>query len=75
MAELFGMIDFFASRGISRDQALACLTDLDAAQEFVDTSNSYEVTSTPTLEINGTRLTSAPSWEELEPALQRAGAR
>ena len=75
MAELFGMIDFFASRGISRDQAVACLTDLDAAQEFVDTSNSYEVTSTPTLEINGTRLTSAPTWEELEPALQRAGAR
>ncbi|WP_230292931.1 thioredoxin domain-containing protein [Croceicoccus sp. Ery5] len=75
MAQLFGMTDFFAARGVSRDQANACLTDLDAAQKFVETSNGYEVTSTPTLEINGTRLTGAPTWEELEPALQRAGAR
>lgn len=75
MAQLFGMTDFFAARGISRDQANACLADASAAQKFVDTAATYEVTSTPTLEINGTRLTSAPTWDELEPALQRAGAR
>ncbi len=75
MGELFGMTDFFASRGISRDQANACLADVDKAQSFVETAATYEVTSTPTLEINGTRLTGAPTWEELEPALQRAGAR
>ncbi len=75
MAQIFGMTDFFAQRGISRDQANACLADVDNAQAFVEQSNSYEVTSTPTLEINGTRLTTAPTWEALEPELQRAGAR
>lgn len=75
MAELFGMIDFFAQRGISRDQATACLSDTKAAQAFVERGQSYGVDSTPTLEINGTRLTTSPTWEALEPELQRAGAR
>ena len=78
IAEAAGLLDFFAARGISRDQARECLADPDAAQAILDRSQeqaeAMEITATPTFFLNGTRL-DANQWDGIEPALQRAGAR
>lgn len=77
-AEVVGALDFFAARGISEDQARQCLADgaaIEAAANFSQRySQEFNVTGTPTFELNGTRL-DANSWGALEPILQRAGAR
>lgn len=77
-AEIVGALDFFAARGISEDQARQCLADgaaIEAAANFSQRySQEFNVSGTPTFELNGTRL-DANSWGALEPILQRAGAR
>jgi len=78
LAELGGMTDFFAARGISKDQAKACLTNTDTAtklaKETQDYSDKYGITGTPTFYLNGKDIGSL-TWEGLEPMLQDAGAR
>mgnify|MGYP002828688482 CR=1 FL=1 len=80
-AETAGLLDFFASRGISRDQARTCLADAERLSEIAEASQSYgtqdEITGTPTFLINGTQLDLSPgaAWPQVEAALQRAGAR
>lgn len=78
VAEVGGLVEFFASRGISRDQALVCLSDAAAIQALIERmetqNNADNVTSTPTFFLNGQRLEDT-SWQAVEPALQRAGAR
>lgn len=78
VAEAGGLIDFFAARGMSRDQATVCLSDPEAIQALIDrmqTQNDADnVTSTPTFFLNGQRLNDT-GWTAIEPALQRAGAR
>ena len=78
VAEVGGLVDFFASRGMSRDQSVACLSDGAAVTELIDrlqaTADAAGVNSTPTFFLNGRRLEET-SWEAVEPALQRAGAR
>lgn len=78
IAEVSGFYDFFAARGISRDQAATCLADaasVDAIQTRSDQqSTEFEVTGTPTFFVNGTKVDGI-NWEDLEPVLQRAGAR
>lgn len=78
MAQVTGMFDFFAQRGISRDQAMACLADEtvagDIAQKSEQQSRELNVTGTPTFFING-RNVGTQNWNTLEPMLQRAGAR
>ena len=78
IAEASGMLDFFAQRGISRDQAKACLTDeakaTQIAQNSDKQSSELNVTGTPTFFING-RNVGTQSWATLEPMLQRSGAR
>jgi protein-disulfide isomerase len=83
-----GLIDFFAERGISRDQAMQCLADTEQAQQIAtmsqQQSDELQLTGTPTFILNGTKLTST-SWGPartatgtdpgLEAALQQAGAR
>jgi protein-disulfide isomerase len=79
-----GLIDFFAERGISRDQAMQCLSDPNKAQQIADRSqqqaDELQITGTPTFFLNGTRLQTT-SWGAsqagpgLEAALQQAGAR
>ena len=79
MAQIGGFYDFFASRGISADQAKACLADvpaLEALAKQTDTfANRDQVTGTPTFTLNGNKLDGVNSWASLEPVLQRAGAR
>ncbi len=76
-ADATGYTDFFAARGISKDQAHACLADFSRASAVARQSEQYGkegIDSTPTLLINGNKL-DGNTWAELEPALQRAGAR
>ena len=69
IADAMGFTDFFSARGVSVDQAHAERVGKDA-QAISDQG----VDSTPTLMVNGTK-TDANSWAELEPLLQKAGAR
>lgn len=78
IAETAGMVDFFASRGIAKDQAQSCLADTARAKALAEqtekASAQYEVTGTPTFVINGSSVGSV-GWAELEGKLQQAGAR
>lgn len=78
IAEVSGMTEFFASRGISRDQANACLRDGAKAKALADQTQTatkdFNITGTPTFLINGTNIGSM-EFPELEAKLQDAGAR
>lgn len=78
IAQAAGLIDFFAARGISRDQAMQCLAKPALAEQIVKSSQTqseeFDITGTPTFFLNGRKLDAA-GWAEVEAALQRAGAR
>lgn len=78
VAEAAGMTEFFASRGIARDQANACLADTARAKALADQTEAatkqFNVTGTPTFIINGSNVGSM-GWTELETKLRQAGAR
>lgn len=78
IAQAAGLLEFFAARGISRDQAMTCLADVDKAQRIADASTKQseelDVTGTPTFLLNGKKV-EGTRWTDLEPALQTAGAR
>ncbi len=78
VAENTGLMDFFAARGLSEDQARTCLADAESVQAIAERSNTQSeelgVTGTPTFFINGRKI-DANSWTALEPLLQQAGAR
>lgn len=77
-AEAAGLFDFFASRGLSEDQARQCLADFGAMEQLAEqlsaTAQADNVTSTPTFFLNGQRVEES-GWAGVEGALQRAGAR
>jgi protein-disulfide isomerase len=78
IAELAGLTEFFAARGIARDQAAACLGDAAAAQALArDTQTAaekYKIEGTPTFVINGEK-TDVNAWPELKARLETMGAR
>ena len=78
IAEAAGLLDFFAARGISRDQAMQCLAEPAAAERIVDNSNrqsdELNITGTPTFFLNDRRI-EGTNWASVESALQQAGAR
>ena len=77
-AENAGFLDFFAARGLSKDQARACLADFAAmealAQQLDSQAKEAQITRTPTFFLNG-RMLDETAWTEIEAMLQRAGAR
>ncbi|MEE4453748.1 thioredoxin domain-containing protein [Novosphingobium resinovorum] len=77
-AEVAGMSEFFASRGIARDQGAACLADTAKARALADgtqkATEQFNVSGTPTFIINGNNVGSM-EWDKLEPKLKEAGAR
>lgn len=77
-AEQSGLLEFFAARGMSRDQAGACLADPAAMQSLanrlVAQNDKDQITGTPTFFINGARIEET-DWTSVQAALQRAGAR
>lgn len=78
VAQIAGLLDFFAARGVSRDQALACLADTDGVMALAEASDAAAkalgVDSTPTFFLNGQQI-EARQWPQLETVLQQAGAR
>ena len=78
VAQAAGFLPFFASRGISEDQARTCLSDAASVEAIAERSETQseelKVAGTPTFFINGENLGSL-TWEALEPMIQRAGAR
>jgi protein-disulfide isomerase len=78
VGQVGGFTDFFAARGISSDQAQACLADAAAVTQLAEVTNAAAqadaITGTPTFLINGQKI-DALRWAEVEGALQRAGAR
>ena len=75
--ELTGLYEFFAARGISEDQARQCLGDFASLERLAKFSEAYSgdgINRTPTFELNG-KVLEAGRWADLEPVLQRAGAR
>ena len=77
-AEAAGIYDFFASRGLSTDQAKACLADFASLEKLANLSQRYaneeKVSKTPTFVLNGQEIEES-AWDGVEAALQRAGAR
>lgn len=78
IGEATGLLEFFAARGLSADQGRACLADTTKIEALVKTVEANQakdkVTGTPTFFLNGQRV-EGTTWDVLEPALQRAGAR
>jgi protein-disulfide isomerase len=78
MGEASGLIEFFAARGLSADQARSCLADAPKIEALVKTveANSArdQIQGTPTFFLNGKKL-DGTSWDMIEPQLNRAGAR
>lgn len=78
IADLVGLTDFFASRGISRDQQAACLAktaDVEAlAKQTEADTTQFQITGTPTFVINGTKV-DGNTWAEIKGRLQALGAR
>lgn len=79
LADAYGLTDWFAARGVSKDQSHACLAKTDDATALAAQTQKWfqdqGIDSTPTLFLNGQKLQNVAEWEQLEPALQRAGAR
>ena len=78
IAQAAGLVDFFAARGISRDQAMQCLADPAKAEKIANDSQKQSeelgVTGTPTFFLTGRKL-EGTAWKVIEPQLQQAGAR
>lgn len=78
LAQSTGVLEFFAARGLSADQGRACLSDAAKIEALVKNTQANadkdKVTGTPTFFLNGKRV-EGTTWEVVEPALQRAGAR
>lgn len=75
LSNALGFTEFFAARGISKDQANACLANFANASKIAKQSEAYGakgIDSTPTLLINDTKVEGS-TWAELNSALQRAG--
>jgi protein-disulfide isomerase len=80
-SDAVGYSDFFAARGVSKDQGKACLADLGKATLVAEQAKKYGeagISSTPTLVLNGTQLDmplGSEPWDILQAALKQAGAR
>ena len=78
LAELTGLSEFFAARGIAKDQANACLANAAEAQSLANRTQEqgeqFKIEGTPTFVVNGSMIGSM-GWAELRAKLQTMGAR
>jgi protein-disulfide isomerase len=78
LAEQLGLIAFFQQRGISEDQAKACLADTATAEALMgDTQKAveeYDIQGTPTFLLNGQKF-DGTNWAMVEAKLKEAGAK
>lgn len=77
-ADALGLIDFFAQRGVSRDQAQQCLAQAETARAMVDATGKageeLNIQGTPTFFLNSRPVTFT-NWAALENEIQQMGAR
>jgi protein-disulfide isomerase len=78
LGELTGLTEFFAARGISKDQANACLANGAEATALANRTTAdaekYKIEGTPTFLINGSSVGSM-GWKEMRAKLETMGAR
>ena len=78
VGELAGLTEFFAARGVAKDQANACLANVAEAEALSkrtqEQGEQYKIEGTPTFMVNGSTIGSM-GWEELRSRLQSLGAR
>lgn len=78
LAEAMGAIEFFKQRGVSEDQARACLTDQQSVEALIAgterASTEEDVTGTPSFFLNGNKL-ETNRWADVKASLMAAGAR
>ncbi len=78
IAQSVGLIDFFAARGIAKDQAAACLANSASATQLAkrtaDQAKEFEITATPTFLINAQKA-DVGNWDEVKARLESLGAR
>ena len=78
LAEQLGLIAFFQQRGISEDQAKACLADTATAEKLMNdtqkASEEFNIEGTPTFLLNGQKV-EGTNWAMVETKLKEAGAR
>ena len=79
LADALKYTDFFAGRGVSVDQAHACLANVASATEVANHAKAYGeagINQTPTMVLNGFQLPPEQSeWPKIAEALRAAGAR
>lgn len=78
LAKELDLISFFQERGISADQAQACLSEEATAETLMDQTQAavkdFNIQGTPTFLLNG-KLVDGFSWPIVESKLKEAGAR
>jgi protein-disulfide isomerase len=78
IGELTGLTEFFASRGIAKDQANACLADSAKAEamaaQVTKQADQYQINGTPTFILNGAKM-EYNTWDLLKADLEKLGAR
>lgn len=78
VAQVAGLGEFFAARGISVDQAKACLAKTDVAEQMAkqttEQGEKLAIDGTPTFLINGEKIGTA-TWEEFKTRIENMGVR
>jgi protein-disulfide isomerase len=78
IAQLAGLTEFYAARGIAREQAAACLADSASAAALAKATQTaaekYKIEGTPTFLINGEK-SDINAWPEMKAQLEKLGAR
>lgn len=78
LAQLAGLLDFFAARGVAKEQAAACLANTAEAtalaKRTADDAVTYKIEGTPTFLVNGQKI-DVNTWALVKAELERRGAR
>lgn len=78
IANIAGLTDFFAARGVAKDQQAACLAKVDEMTALADTkankADEYDINATPTFILNGSKI-EENTWPLLKAKLENLGAR
>ena len=76
IADLAGLKQFAAMRGVPRAKAEACLADEASINQLVqmnsDAQSTYNIPGTPAFLINGTLVDQTATWDALEPKIKEA---
>ena len=76
IADIAGLKQFAAMRGVPRAKAEQCLTDEAAVNQLVqmnsDAGSNYNIPGTPSFLINGTLVDQTAAWVQLEPKIKEA---